>query len=161
MQNRFRQQLKRLHRLEGSLLTLSQIDAGTLPLQREKVDLYTVLHLAAENLNDLLQEKSISVTIPEKGCVEFWGDVEWTMEALINLIKNCMEHSNPGGAVHCDYAGNPLYAEIRVWDDGAALPQRICRICLSVFTGDGAQPPAGLGLAWPLPVPFLNCRTGP
>ena len=111
-------QLKRLNRLEESLLTLSQIDAGTLPLKREKVDLYTALNLAADNLNDLLWKNHISVDIPENSCIEFSGDLEWTMEALINLIKNCMEHSKPGGVVHCDYSGNPLYVEIRVWDDG-------------------------------------------
>ena len=116
-----KQQLMRLNRLEESLLMLSKIDAGTLPLKREKVDLYTALNLAADNLNDLLRENHISVDIPENGCIVFWGDLEWTMEALINLIKNCMEHSKPGGVVHCDYSGNPLYVEIRVWDDGAGF----------------------------------------
>ena len=60
----------------------------------------------------------MSVDIPEKGCVEFTGDLEWTMEALMNLIKNCMEHSSAGGTVHCDYAWNPLYVEITVRDEG-------------------------------------------
>ena len=76
-----KQQLKRLNRLEESLLMLSKIDAGTLPLKQEKVDLYTVLNLAADNLNDLLRKNHISVDIPENGCIEFWGDLEWTMEA--------------------------------------------------------------------------------
>lgn len=53
--------------------------------------------------------------------MEFSGDPEWTMEALINLLKNCMEHSRPGRTVHCDYLGNPLYAEIRIWDDGTGF----------------------------------------
>ena len=83
------------------------------------------------------------------------------MEALINLIKNCMEHSKPGGVVHCDYSGNPLYVEIRVWDDGAGLTQRTYRIFLIVFIGDGVRLEMELELAWLLPVPFLNCRTEP
>ena len=119
--NQIGRQLERLSCLEESLLTLSRIDAGTLPLKREKVDLYTVLNLAADNLDGLLRKNHISVDIPENGCVEFLGDLEWTMEALINLIKNCMEHSKPGGVVHCGYLGNPLYAEIRVWDEGAGF----------------------------------------
>ena len=114
-------QLERLSRLEESLLTLSRIDAGALPLKQEKVDLYTVLNLAADNLDDLLRKNHIAVEIPENGCIEFSGDLEWTMEALINLFKNCMEHSQPGGTVHCDYSCNPLYAEIRIWDDGAGF----------------------------------------
>ena len=32
-----------------------------------------------------------------------------------------MEHSKPSGVVHCDYSGNPLYAEIRIWDDGTGF----------------------------------------
>lgn len=111
-------QLKRLNRLEESLLTLSKIDAGTLHFEFSKVDIYTALNLAAENLNDLLMKKNISVDIPDHGCIEIYGDMEWTMEALMNLMKNCMEHSKYGGTVHCDYSSNPLYAEILIWDDG-------------------------------------------
>ena len=149
--NQIGRQLERLSCLEESLLTLSRIDAGTLPLKREKVDLYTVLNLAADNLDGLLRKNHISVDIPENGCVEFLGDLEWTMEALINLIKNCMEHSKPGGVVHCGYLGNPLYAEIRVWDEGAGfdtedLPhlfERFYRGRRAVFDGIGI----GLALA--------------
>ena len=44
--------------------------------------IYTALSLAAENLIDLLGGDShISIEIPENGCVEFAGDLEWTMEA--------------------------------------------------------------------------------
>ncbi len=111
-------QLERLNRLGESLLTLSKIDAGALQLEYTQVDIYTALNLAAESLNDLLLEENISVSVPDKGCMEICGDMEWTMEALINLMKNCMEHSRCGGIIHCDYSCNPLYAEILIWDDG-------------------------------------------
>ena len=119
--NQIEKQLDRLNRLEESLLMLSKIDAGTLLLKHERVDLYTALNLAAENLIDLLQDSHISIEIPENGCIEFFGDLEWTMEAFINLMKNCMEHSQSGGIVHCEYSGNPLYAEIQIWDDGTGF----------------------------------------
>ena len=63
----------RLSRLEESLLTLSRIDAGALPLKQEKVDLYTVLNLAADNLDDLLRKNHISVEIPEMAVLNFGG----------------------------------------------------------------------------------------
>ena len=114
-------QLRRLNNLEESLLTLSKIDAGILPLANTKVDIYTALNLAAENLNDLLRKENVAVDIPDHGCMEFPGDLEWTMEALINLLKNCMEHSMPGGTVYCDYSANPLYHEILIWDEGTGF----------------------------------------
>lgn len=128
-------QLDRLNRLEESLLTLSKIDAGTLHMEFSQVDIYTALNLAAENLNDLLLKENVSVDIPDHGCIEIYGDMEWIMEALMNLMKNCMEHSKHGGTIHCDYSSNLLYAEILIWDDGEGfqaediphLFERFCR----------------------------------
>lgn len=116
-------QLERLNWLEEALLTLSKIDAGVLQLECFKVDIYTALTLAAENLNELLVEKAVSVSIPNKGCIEIEGDMEWTMEAFINAIKNCIEHSAYGGMIHCDYSENPLYVEILIWDEGKGFKE--------------------------------------
>ncbi|MDE6844263.1 MAG: HAMP domain-containing histidine kinase [Lachnospiraceae bacterium] len=116
-----KKQLERLRYLEDALLTLSKIDAGVLKLESEEVDIYTVLNLAVDNLSDILSQKRVNVSIPEKGCVTFQGDMEWTMEALMNLMKNCMEHSPQGGMIHCDYSSNLLYTEIRIWDEGAGF----------------------------------------
>ena len=142
-------QLGRLNRLEESLLTLSKIDAGTLPFCRTTVDIYTALTLAAEHLSGLLQKENVSVSIPDNGCVEFSGDLEWTMEALINLLKNCMEHSQPGGTVHCDYSENPLYARIRIWDEGAGFdPADIPHLFERFYRGRRAAGNGiGIGLA--------------
>ena len=155
-----RQQLKRLNRLEEALLTLSQIDAGALPLKREKVDLYTVLNLAADNLNDLLRKNHITVDIPENGCIEFSGDLEWTMEALINLIKNCMEHSKPDGVVHCDYLGNPLYAEIRIWDDGAGFDTEDLPHLFDRFYRGRRAVPNGIGIGLALARSIFELQNG-
>lgn len=142
-------QLERLNRLEESLLMLSKIDSGTLPLKAETVDIYTALNLAAENLNDFLLKDNISVVIPEKGCLAFSGDLEWTMEALINLMKNCMEHSPSGGRIYCDYTANPLYAEILIWDEGTGFdPSDIPRLFERFYRGRNAAPNGiGIGLA--------------
>ena len=116
-----RKQLERLRSLEDALLSLSKIDAGVLKLECVEVDIYTVLSLAADNLSDILLQKNIVISIPEKGCITFQGDMEWTMEALMNLMKNCMEHSPRGGTIHCDYSSNLLYAEMQIWDEGAGF----------------------------------------
>lgn len=113
-----RKPLERLNSLEEALLTLSKIDTGTLQLEHSSVDLYTALNLAAENLSELLADKKVEVYIPYQGCAEITGDLEWTMQAFMNLIKNCMEHSPRGGTIFCDYFCNPLYRQVRIWDEG-------------------------------------------
>ena len=110
-------QLFRLTRLEEALLVLSRIDAGTLLFKQEKTDVFTLLVLSADNLQELFSEAGVGVDIPELGEMAVTADLDWTMEAVMNLMKNCMEH-NPGGTIHCTYEQNPIYTEILIWDEG-------------------------------------------
>lgn len=144
-----RNQLARLTRLEEALLTLSKIDSGTLILDHSPVDLYTVLSLASENLGELTAREQLRVEIPDKGSIEILGDMEWTMEALMNLMKNCMEHSPAGGTIHCDYSQNPLYTEILIWDEGAGFdPGDLPHLFERFYRGKQAEGTgAGIGLA--------------
>lgn len=112
------QQISRLAYLEEALLVLSRIDAGTLTLEKNEVDVYTVLTLAADQLQPIAANAQVTADIPEQREMKLMADLDWTMEAIINLMKNCMEHSPSGGTVHCSYEENPLYIEIRIWDEG-------------------------------------------
>ena len=112
-----KKQLIRLIHLEESLLVLSRLDAGTLLFHKEEVDVFTVLVLAADNLQELFVDSGTSIDIPELGEMVTTADLDWTMEAIMNVMKNCMEH-NTGGTVHCSYGQNPLYTEILIWDEG-------------------------------------------
>lgn len=112
-----KKQLNRLIHLEESLLVLSRLDAGTLMFQKEDVDVFTLLVLTADNLQELFADSGTSIDIPESGEMAVTADLNWTMEAVMNVMKNCMEH-NVGGTVHCSYGQNPLYTEILIWDEG-------------------------------------------
>lgn len=113
-----KRQLNRLTHLEEALLLLSRIDAGTLAMKRTSVDVFTLLTLASDNLQELFIQSGISVDIPEAGEITIVADLDWTMEAVMNLMKNCKEHSATGTTVHCSYEKNPLYVQIRIWDEG-------------------------------------------
>ena len=153
-------QLERLNWLEETLLTLSKIDAGTLHLEHLKVDIYTALTLATDNLDELLRKKNVSVAIPNKGCIEIDGDLEWTMEAFINVIKNCMEHSACGGTIHCDYSKNPLYVEILIWDDGEGFEtEDIPHLFERFYRGKGAAE-NGIGIGLPLARSIFEMQNG-
>lgn len=155
-----KKQLGRLGTLEESLLTLSRIDAGTLPLEHEKVDIYTALTLAADNLSDLLLKENISVSIPENGCISIMGDMEWTMEALLNLMKNCMEHSPQGGTVHCDYSDNPIYTTILIWDEGEGFCQEELPYLFERFYRGKRAAPNGIGIGLSLAKSIFELENG-
>lgn len=141
-------QILRLTHLEEALLVLSQIDAGTLLLQENETDVFTLLVLAADNLQELLAASETSIEIPELGEMMVIVNLDWTMEAVMNLMKNCMEH-NPKGTIHCSYAQNPLYTRILIWDEGEGfaredIPHLFERFYRGKNAGEGG---IGIGLA--------------
>ena len=152
-------QLLRLSHLEEALLVLSRLDSGTLILQREEVDVFTVLVLASDNLQELLTATGTSVDIPELGGMAITVDLDWTMEAVMNLMKNCMEH-NPGGTIHCAYEQNPLYTEIRIWDEGVGfLKEDMPYLFERFYRGRNAHE-GGIGIGLALAKEILKRQNG-
>lgn len=153
-------QLKRLTRLEEALLLLSRIDAGTLPLEQKPVDIFTVLTLAADNLKELFDQAGVTADVPETGPAEITGDTEWTMEAVMNLMKNCMEHTPPGGAVHCAYEKNPLYVQVRIWDEGPGFSREdLPRLFERFYRGRNAAA-GGIGIGLSLAKAIAELQNG-
>ncbi len=111
-------QINRLLHLEEALLLLSRIDAGTLTFDKKPADVFTILSLASDNLYELSMHKGVLVDVPEMGEININVDLNWTMEAVMNLMKNCMEAAGTSTTVHCSYEKNPLYVQIRIWDEG-------------------------------------------
>lgn len=158
--NRIKKQLGRLNKLEEALLTLSKIDAGVLKLDYEPVDIYTLLNLAAENLSEMMNENKVAVDIPYKDCVEFYGDMEWSMEAVINIMKNCMENSTVGGSIHCEYSSNPIYTEILIWDEGSGFaPSELPRLFERFYRGSLATK-EGIGIGLSLAKSIIELQNG-
>lgn len=152
--------LSQLTHLEETLLLLSRIDAGTLPLEKKAVDLYTVLMLAADNLQDLLAKSNVSVDIPELGEITIQADLDWTMEAIINLLKNCMEHTPPGGVIHCSYEQNPIYTQIKIWDTGAGFAKEdLSHLFERFYRGQNAIH-SGIGIGLSLSKAIIESQNG-
>jgi len=142
-------QLSRLMRLEEALLLLSRIDAGTLPLERKEVDVFTLLESSADHLRELSQEKGVFMDIQETGEAGILADPDWTMEAVINILKNGMEHTPAGGTVRCCYEQNPLYTLIRITDTGTGFAREdIPYLFERFYRGKNAKKDSiGIGLA--------------
>ena len=153
-------QLKRLTHLEEALLLLSRIDAGTLALKNEKVDVFTVLTLAADNLQELFEQADVSIDIPELGEIEITGDLDWTMEIIMNLYKNCMEHTPAGKKVYCSYEQNPLYTKIRIWDKGQGFHKDdIPHLFERFYRGKDAKD-SGIGIGLSLAKAIIEMQNG-
>lgn len=153
-------QLSRLTHLEEALLLLSRIDAGTLSLERKEVDVFTVLMLAADNLQPLFRKAEVSVDIPESCETRLYADLDWTMEAIMNLLKNCLEHTPKGGLVHCAYEQNPLYTQIRIWDTGCGFAKEDLPHLFQRFYRGRNEKSGGIGIGLALSKAIIESQNG-
>lgn len=141
--------LERLTGLEESLLLLARLDAGALPMHAEPCDLYTLLMLAADNLQPLTDSAGVTLDIPELEPIPVTCDPDWTMEALLNLMKNGVEHAPAGSAVRCSCRRNALYTEVVLQDAGSGFAQSdLPHLFERFYRGEHPAPHStGLGLA--------------
>lgn len=153
-------QVSRLTYLEEALLLLSRIDAGTLALDRKPTDVFTLLTLAADNLYELSLQEDTAIDVPEMAATEISVDLEWTMEAVMNLMKNCMEAAGAGTEVHCSCEENPLYVEIRIWDEGTGFAKEdIPRLFDRFYRGKNAKD-TGIGIGLSLSKSIIEMQNG-
>lgn len=155
-----KRQISRLTHLEEALLVLSRIDAGTLALEKKEIDVLTVLTLAVDNLQELFVQSGVSVIIPELGEVGIIADLDWTMEVFMNILKNCLEHTPSEGTVHCFYENNPLYTEIKIWDDGEGFAKEdIPHLFERFYRGQNAKE-GSIGIGLPLAKEIIERQKG-
>ncbi len=142
-------QTSHLEQLIETLLTLSRIDAGTLKLKKTKVDIFTLLQLSLEAVEPFLHQKNIQVTMLNHPELFFMGDLDWSVEALLNLIKNCVEHTPENGLINIEYSANPLYVQIEIRDNGPGFAKKdLPHLFERFYRGEhAANSGTGIGLA--------------
>lgn len=142
-------QLERMEWLVSSLLKLSKIDAGTIHFKREPVSAQALIQAATEPLLVPIDIKMQQLHVTGDRGVTFEGDVKWTTEALINILKNCVEHTPEHGDLFIDFGENTLYTEILIRDTGSGIAkQDVPYIFQRFYKGANASDDSvGIGLA--------------
>ena len=113
--------LSRIDWLITSLLKISKLDAGTVNFIRDKITLGELIGRALSPMLIPMELKQQECTVKAEG--NFTGDLQWTSEALTNIIKNCTEHTPEGGKILITAAENPLYTEIIIKDNGTGIDE--------------------------------------
>lgn len=141
-------QLKRMDFLIKSLLKLARIEAGSIDFKKLNIDLEEIVLGAANALKPTMEMKGQSISI--KGHGFFIGDKEWTLEAIINILKNCLEHSKENSSIDISIYDTNVYSEIIIQDTGEGIdPKDLPHIFERFYKGktSAKSDSIGIGLA--------------
>ncbi len=146
--DRIRAQLERLSWLVSALLKLSRLDARAVAFKREPIPAQRLLDKALTPLRIPAELKNITLRV-QGNSVLVDCDENWTAEALLNIVKNCIEHTPEGGSIQIACTENPLFAQIRIEDSGPGIsPEDLPHIFTRFYRGrNAADDSVGIGLA--------------
>ena len=141
-------QLNRMSWLIQTLLKLSKLDAGTIELKREEVSGKELIAEAVKPFEIQFELKEISYK-PDLSDVTFRCDINWTVEAIQNIIKNCIEHMEAGGSLSITTEDTNIYAGITITDTGCGIAENdIPHIFERFYKGkNSGKDSVGIGLA--------------
>lgn len=144
-----RNQLERIEWLVTSLLKLSKIDAGTVYFKKDIVNVSSLIKSSLEPLLIPIEIKELKMDISIAIDSFFIGDFNWSREAMINILKNCIEHTENKGMVSIICTENPIYLEILIRDTGKGIAKKdIPYIFKRFYKGsNSSENSIGIGLA--------------
>jgi two-component system, OmpR family, sensor kinase len=142
------EQVARLQKLSVDLLDLSRLDAGSIELRAEEVDLSelarSIVHEFTPALAD--HDTDLDVRLPEHG-PEAVCDPERVAQIMRILLDNALRHTPAGTHVTVRADRSNGAAGFTVADSGPGLPDGSrAKVFERFYTGDAARG-AGLGLA--------------
>ena len=146
------EEVDRLIRLVGSLLTLARADAGQIPIASESVNLQDLVDAAVEQVQPAAQERNINLTIVTGPTSTLQGDEDLLLQLLLNLLGNAIKYTPAGGSVTVGWNIDGKQVELWVRDTGVGIaPEHLPRIFDRFYRVDKARSRAeggsGLGLS--------------
>ncbi|MCB2296352.1 HAMP domain-containing sensor histidine kinase [Clostridium tagluense] len=114
-------QLEKMNWLIKNILKLAKLDAKAIEIVKEKQSLNETLQDAIDALESKAYDAQVVIDFKEKEEIDFKHDRLWLEEALINIIKNGIEHTPCGGTIDLELLENPLYTRITIEDTGEGI----------------------------------------
>ena len=140
-----------LNRMADTLLDVSRLESGKMPLRLERWDLASLARDTREALSSMDAERVIEVVAD--GPVMVTCDKALVRRVLENLVSNGIKHTPSGGRLRIEVKALPGRARVTVQDEGPGVPPEARERIFEKFgtveaRKDQAYHSAGLGLAF-------------
>ena len=151
--NEFIKDIKReitnINFLVQSLLKLSKLDADSVKFLNDNVYISEIIDNSIKNVSVLCDLKNVDIEVNGNKTAKIYCDLKWQVEAITNILKNCVEHSNNNGKIIIDYEENQVYSKITIKDYGVGIyKEDLPHIFERFYKGkNSSSESVGIGLA--------------
>lgn len=158
----------RVEDLVAALLKLARIDAGVIKLVCGAVDAHELVRKSFEPLAIAFDIADVRFSADVQDGASYEGDLTWSVEALENILKNCMEHTPAGGCVSVRVTEDVLACRIRIEDTGPGIAEsdlphifeRFYRGSRDASAAPSEVNPAGVGIGLALSKSLVTAQGG-
>lgn len=164
IRDEMRRRVHHLARLVEDLLDISRITEGKISLQKEQIELRTVLEHAVELNREQLNAggHNFSLAVPES---PIWleADMVRMTQVISNLLSNAAKYTPAGGSIELRARCDDGWAEIAVEDDGLGIPLALQDRIFEIFGQVEAhrqQSEGGLGIGLSLVKQLVELHGG-
>lgn len=144
--NKQTKELEKMDWLIATLLKYSKLDSGSIILKKEKIKASSLIDDVIESLSIPIELKEAEITT-ENLDFNLICDINWTKEALTNILKNACEHVPSKGKITIKGENNPLYKSITITDFGCGISKKdIKNIFKRFYSSNSNKNSIGIGL---------------
>lgn len=135
--------------LVESILKLSKIDSNSIKFIKKEVFIKDIINEAVKNVSKLSELKNIEIIVSGDDSIKTICDLKWQVEAITNILKNCIEHSYENRKIYINYNQNNMYTELKIEDNGTGIDAKdLPHIFERFYKGkNSSSDSVGIGLA--------------
>ena len=152
-----------------SMLKLSRIDAGVVEFNNENISINKIIEDAVGNLEVIAEIKNVNIEKNidnrnedelNKSDIYIKGDYNWNREALQNIIKNAIEHSNDKGTVKINITDNDVYTAVYIANRGEKLSDKQQKQIFERYYSEAKYEDNSMGIGLPLAKAVIEKQGG-
>ena len=119
-----KRELLNMNFLALNLLKLSKLDSNTVHFIKKEVSLDEIVTSSIKNIAPLCDLKNITIIKNLEPSIKINCDLIWQVEAITNILKNCVEHSKENSKIDITTATNKVYHSIKIRDYGTGISKK-------------------------------------
>lgn len=154
-------EIKRMEDVIYTLLKLARLDAGIIKMEKAEENVSILMQDVLERFETWAEREHKTITLSGKEDVILSCDALWVSEAIGNIIKNALEHTETGGHIGVEWSQSPLMTQIEISDDGKGIhPEDLYNIFKRFYRSRLSSDVHGIGLGLPLAKSIVEAHGG-